>query len=65
MKKRFKDEVKALAERYHNGKHAGQSVWFLVQFEALDSELEKADADLGLVASVLAAVETALDRLGD
>jgi hypothetical protein len=46
-------QTKALAERYHRGKHAGQSLWFPTQFDALDKELLKPDSALGLVASVL------------
>jgi hypothetical protein len=63
IKQRFEDEVRALAQRYQNGKYAGQSVWFPTQFDALDNELRQPNPDLGLVASVIVTIETALDRL--
>lgn len=63
MKQQFKDQTKALADRYLNGQHAGRSPWFSTQFEALDNELRKPDPDLGLVASVLNMIEAALNRL--
>jgi hypothetical protein len=58
MKEQLEDQTKALAERYGKGKHATQSLWFLDQFAALNTELKKPEADLGLIASMLASDRT-------
>ena len=42
-----------------------RSLWFLDQFAALNTELKKPEADLGLIAGVTAVIELAPDRFGE